>query len=271
MGVQNTDRVPNYNNQTIAQSSTLLVSCLFKICVIGSCLKLRQRTMSLTSKENSTLSLSFWYNSTFFLLSWQLLQLERARFQGRVWPDQREDLKLVEAGTTTFDKFSWPSERDLHSEDLWFSTVTLVPTCFRNFNLPRCWSGERLSCAQIYRSCCICPKEEVRSEICRWLPGSSPNWMRNTTEYPDRQTSTRACYQRNLRQEPWCSSRRTFLLQSWHNLHHGWVHRGWQLCPVLGWIIIAENRDYEHQSTGSGKKLICSWINTFDNTSKNAC
>ena len=104
---------------------------------------------------------------------------------------------------------------------------------FRNFHSPRCWSGERLSCAQIYWSCCICPKEEVRSEICRWLPGWSPNWMRNTTEYPNRQTSTRACYQRNLLQEPWCSSRRTFLLQSWHNLHHGWVHRGWQLCPVL--------------------------------------
>ena len=104
---------------------------------------------------------------------------------------------------------------------------------FRNFHLPRCWSGERLSCAQIYWSCCICPKEEVRSEICRWLPGWSPNWMRNTTEYPDRQTSTRACYQRNLLQEPWCSSKSVFPLRSWCNLHRGWVHRGWQLCPVL--------------------------------------
>ena len=110
---------------------------------------------------------------------------------------------------------------------------------FSLFNLPRCWSDEKYRCAQIYGYCCTCPMEEVDSAVC-CFQGRPPSWMRNTTAFPDRQASTRPFYWQNLLQEPWCSSRRISLLRGWHNLHRGWVHCCWQLCPVLVALKIQE-------------------------------
>ena len=102
--------------------------------VLSLCWLLTQATtkndgLNITSKENSHVILSFWYNSTFFLLSWQLLQLEPARFQGRVRPDQREDLRLTwklnrQCRIMTTVKF-WPERKNIffseaaHSLSCW--------------------------------------------------------------------------------------------------------------------------------------------------------
>ena len=94
--VQNADRVPNYNNQTIIRVKRFRCRAFLSFCWL--LVQTRRKTMGLTSKENSTVSffkILFWYNSTFFSLSWQLLQHVTARFQGRVRPNKRKNLKLI--------------------------------------------------------------------------------------------------------------------------------------------------------------------------------
>ena len=134
--------------------------------------------------------------------------------------------------------FSFPGKKTLKliSTQYIGFFICILPSLllYYEINLPRCWSGEKCCCEQIYRSCYICPKGEVHKQVYHWRLGWPPSWMRNTTEYPNRQTSTRACYQRNLfLQDLWCSSRRICLLRSWHIWYHHLAHHGWWLYPVL--------------------------------------